>query len=718
MWCKCKYFTQNRFAEWRIGLMAADAIGYRFRQSVRNIRLRAVEHSAVFSMVMMVFTITLGTAGNAPAQANKNVQRAKDLTSLSLDELMNVQVTSVSKHEQRLMDAPTAIYVITPEEIRRSGSTSVAELLRMVPGIQVAKISANKWAITSRGYNSEFSNKLLVLIDGRSVYTPLFGGVYWDVQDLILEDIERIEVMRGPGASLWGANAVNGVINIITKRASDTQGGMITAGAGNQERGFGSVRYGGAIGDAAHYRVYAKYFNHDLSVDETGKDAADGWDILRGGFRLDWNVSKVDSLTVQGDIYGGDIGQRLKQTLPVPPYSQSFDEHIKTDGGNVLARWSRVLSPTSSMNLQFYYDRTNRVERLLSEDRDTWDFDFQHSLAVSRNEIVWGMGLRTTRDDLSRSFTVAVDPSSRTTNLLNLFIQDEITLVKNRLRLSVGSKLERNAYTGFESQPSVRLIWTPRKEHSIWTAVSRANRTPSRVERDMRVNVAVIPDMSGLITYYSLFGNREFRSEQLNAYEFGYRFHPTDSLFLRVSTFYNDYNDLSRTLVGAPFFETAPQPAHLVIPLQLDNGGESQTRGIEVAGDWAVTRLWKLSGAYTWFDRTAQGNASLGALGPLFTAGDSPRNQFNIRSLLNLSSKFDCDAAVYYVGRLPSLAVPRYLRTDIGLGWRVSESFEVSLTGQNLFDKRHLEFGGSLFDFGSDRVAVERSVLAKLTWRF
>jgi iron complex outermembrane recepter protein len=710
---RCKDSIQYLFGDCLPGMMT-DAPGCRRPASVCKARFRACERDALRSMVVAI-TITLIAAGSVLAQVKPVGQQPKDLTSLSLDELMNVEVTSVSKHEQRLMDAPAAIYVITQEDIRRSGATSIAELLRMVPGVQVAKISANKWAITARGYNSEFSNKLLVLIDGRSVYTPLFAGVYWDVQDLILEDIERIEVIRGPGATLWGANAVNGVINIITKRARDTQGGMITAGAGNQERGFGSIRYGSKIGNGAYYRVYAKYFDRDHSVDALGTDAADGWDVLRGGFRLDWDVSKADSLTVQGDIYHGDIGQRLKQTLAVPPFSSSFDEQIGTEGGNVLARWSSVLSPTSSLSLQFYYDRTKRTELLLGEACDTWDFDFQHSFAAPRNKIVWGLGLRTTRDDILSSFMVVVDPASRTTGLFNLFVQDEITLIKNRLRLTIGSKLERNPYTGFESQPSARLIWTPKKEHSVWMAISHANRTPSRVERDMRVNISVVPAPDGPLTYFSLFGNRDFESENLNAYELGYRFQPANSFFFRISTFYNDYYNMSRTDLGTPFFETTPQAAHLVIPLRLNNGGTAKTKGIEAAVDWAVTTHWKLAAAYSLFDRTTDAGASVGGLG---AAGDSPRNQFNIRSLLNFSNKFELDAAVYYVDKLATLAVPRYLRTDLRFGWRLSEALDVSFIGQDIFDKRHVEFSGSQLDFGSKGIAVERSIFAKLTWRF
>ncbi|HXU08216.1 MAG TPA: TonB-dependent receptor plug domain-containing protein, partial [Blastocatellia bacterium] len=332
-------------------------------------------------MVLLTFLVAFLFPQIAFAQ-DKQVQKAENLASLSLEELMNIEVTSVSKREEKLFEAPAAIFVITPEDIRRSGATSLPELFRMVPGMHVARISANKWAISSRGFNNEFANKLLVLIDGRSVYTPLFGGVFWDTQDVELEDIERIEVIRGPGASLWGANAVNGVINIVTKKARDTQGGMITAGAGNNERGFGSARYGGTLGKTASYRVYAKYFDRPSLVNQTGKDAGDHWNMLRGGFRFDWNISGVDSLTIQGDSYGGTVGEALTFSLPGPPFSETVDEHERAAGGNVFSRWNRVFSEQSSMSLQFYYDRTRRKSMLYEEARDTFDFDLQHDFSL------------------------------------------------------------------------------------------------------------------------------------------------------------------------------------------------------------------------------------------------------------------------------------------------------------------------------------------------
>jgi iron complex outermembrane receptor protein len=694
----------------------ADASRRLLLGSFRLTRIRSLQHVALCEL-SVAFLITVIVTSGVMAQKDGS-HPPGDLTNLSLDQLMNVEVTSVSKHEQKLFEAPAAIYVISQEDIRRSGITSIPDLLRMVPGLQVARITSSKWAITSRGSNSEFSNKLLVLIDGRSVYTPLFAGVFWDVQDLMLEDIERIEVIRGPGATMWGANAVNGVINIITKKARNTQGGLVIAGGGSEERGFGGMRYGGKIGADAYYRVYAKFFDRNHSLEADGSSAPDGWDALRGGFRLDWNASNRDSITVQGDIYHTNVGQKLRQTVPVPPFTDSSDEQVRASGGNILTRWTRELSGESSLSLQFYYDRTQRNEAALSENRDTFDFDFQHRLVAGRNEIVWGMGARASRDDVVSSFTVSLNPSSRTTQMFNVFAQDEITLVKNRLRLTIGSKFEHNFYTGIEIEPSLRMMWTPNKSHALWAAFSHADRTPSRVEEDFRVNVAVFPGQNGLLNYVSLFGSRRFKAEEVHAYELGYNFRPSQTLSFQFATFYNFYDELSLTTVGTPFLENSPQPAHLVIPLQLGNGGKSETTGIEAAARWVPAKQWQLAAGYTWFERKSLGASSGSALALQFNPSDNPRNQFHVRSVINLHKNLECDAALYYVDKLSSIAVPRYLRTDVRFGWRPNDAIELSFSGQNLFDKSHLEFGASALLVGDRPIAVARSLVGKLTWRF
>ncbi|MCP5005924.1 MAG: TonB-dependent receptor plug domain-containing protein, partial [Planctomycetes bacterium] len=422
-----------------------------------------------------------------------DVLAKNDLTSLSLEDLMNIKVTSVSKRPQKLIDAASAIYVITQEDIRRSGATNIPDALRRVPGIQVAHINMNTWAITSRGLNSFLSNKLLVLMDGRSVYTPLFSGVYWDVQDTLLEDIDRIEVIRGPGASLWGDNAVNGVINIITKQAGDTQGGLLSTGYGNEQQGFGNLRYGNKIGNDAYFRVYSKYFNRDNAVDASGKKTNDSWHAQRGGFRIDWDIKKQDSLTVQGDIYDSKFGETAATVSLTSPFSNTINDDSKFAGWNVLTRWKHTFSEYSNFELQLYYDQTERESIKLREDRDTYDFDFQHRFKFGeRQDVVWGLGYRLTHDNIRNSFDFSFNPDSRSMSLYSGFVHDEITLIEDKLRLTVGSKLSYNVFTGLEVQPNARLLWKPCERHSTWLSFSRAVRTPSRAENDIRINKEVL----------------------------------------------------------------------------------------------------------------------------------------------------------------------------------------------------------------------------------
>jgi iron complex outermembrane recepter protein len=359
------------------------------RQSKRRISAGLWPDSRIYlSAVSALLLISLASSVRAQKLTD-------DLTAASLEDLMNIEVTSVSKREEKLFETAAAIYVITQEDIRRSGATSIPELLRMVPGLNVARIDANKWAISARGFNGQFANKMLVLIDGRSVYTPLFSGVYWDVQDTLLADIERIEVIRGPGATLWGANAVNGVINIITKSAKETQGGLLTVGGGSEETGLGSLRYGGPLGKAAHYRIYTKYFNRTDQVDGLGRSTTGQWAIHRGGFRLDWQASRRDAVTFQGDLYHGSISQQAILPRLSPPFTVAVNDPADVGGLNLLTRWSRSASSKSDFTLQFYYDRTQRFDQVVDETRNTYDLDLQHHLAAGRrHDLVGGLGLR------------------------------------------------------------------------------------------------------------------------------------------------------------------------------------------------------------------------------------------------------------------------------------------------------------------------------------
>ncbi|MCD6394088.1 MAG: TonB-dependent receptor, partial [Planctomycetes bacterium] len=496
---------------------------------------------------------------------------------MPIEELMNVEVTTVSKQDDTLFKTPAAVTVLTSEDIRRSGHQSIPEVLRMVPGIHVAKIDSNKWAITSRGFNHMYAGKLLVLIDGRSVYTPLFSGVYWDVQDVMLEDVERIEVIKGPGGTLWGANAVNGIINIITKNAGDTQGTLVTGGMGTEERAFSSLRHGGKLGENACYRAYVKYFDRDEAVYANGSHANDRSDALRGGFRIDWDKGQ-DHVTLQGDLYDGHSAQRIRLTSPGLNFQR--DDNPDVSGWNVLTRWTRRYSDSSDMSLQFYYDRTERYAINLGESRDTFDVDFQHRFQLlDGHNLIWALGYRHTGDNIDNTYTVAFSPSSRDDTLFTGFVQDEIAIVDDLLKLIVGTKVEKNDYTDYEFQPSARLLWTPDERNTFWTAFTRAVSTPSRCYTDMTMKFNEIP------VAMQFTGNPGLKSQEVKSYELGYRVTPKENVFLDCSLFYNEYDRL---------FAQENNPTAL--DQIYDNTLYGETYGAETAAHWRVSQDWRLAG--------------------------------------------------------------------------------------------------------------------------
>src|SRR6202162_3065305 len=551
---------------------------------------------------MLASFMTVFLAANGAAQSQQSVP---DVTALSMEDLMNIQVTSVSKRTQKVADAAAAIFVITQEDLRRSGATSIPEALRLVPGLEVARIDENKWAIGSRGFNGRFDNKLLVLIDGRSVYTPLFSGVYWNVQDVMLEDIDRIEVIRGPGATLWGANAVNGVINIITKKAKATQGAVVTAGGGNEERGSVAGRYGDKIGSDVSYRVYGKYFDWAPSQYANGGTANDGWEAQRGGFRADYTPAGSNSFTLQGDLYHSGYNETLTIPSFAAPYSSTFPNTGAYSGGNVLGRWNHS-SEGSSMSLQMYYDNTTLSDNSLFVDhQNLFDVDFQDGFhRGDSQQMVWGLGYRSIMDRNDPSFSVSLQPNQRSLNQFSAFLQDEISLVHS-LRLTVGSKFENNTFTGFDFEPNVRLLWTMTPNQSIWTAVSRAVRTPALTEEGLRLTSQVVPPgipqnptpFPALVTVY---GSNNFQSEDLLAYELGYRVQVTNTLSTDVATFYNRYSNLRTAEPGAPFLEGTPVPTDLVVPFVAGNKMGGGTYGAEFIADWKVTPTWRLVGSYSY----------------------------------------------------------------------------------------------------------------------
>lgn len=645
---------------------------------------------------------------------------SRDLTELSIEELINIPVT-IQRTTQSLSRSPAAISVITQDDIRRSGVTSIPEALRLAPGLEVARVDSHQWAISSRGFNDVFANKLLVMIDGRSVYTPLFSGVFWDVQDTVLEDIDRIEVIRGPGASLWGANAVNGVINIITKPAKETQGTLITAGGGTEERGFGAVRLGAKVNDEVFYRVYAKYFDRDNSVFLGGGENNDDWQIARGGFRIDWQPAEVNLFTLQGDVYGGELGQTFTRLSPTPDLGgvyQNFNERDRIDvsGGNILGRWTHSISDESSFSFQIFYDRTVRDTEIIREDRDTFDVDFQHRFSLGdRHGIVWGGGYRVTSDAIENTFDVALNPDERTAHLFGAFVQDEISLIEKTLSLTLGSKFEHNDFTGFEIQPSGRLLWSPHERHSVWAAVSRAVRTPSRADDDVRLNQK--PPFPAPGTIVSILGDRSFDSEELIAYELGYRVQPHAKLSFDLATFYNEYDNLRGLQPGTPYGEGSPAPPHAVVPAFISNNLKGETYGAELTANWQMLDWWRWSANYTYLQLQIHADGTPPDVASERTIeGSSPHHQVSLRAKMDLPFDIELDGMARYVDNLAAPGVSSYISLDLRFGWRPTENLEFSLVGQNLLDSQHQEFAPTFI--ATQSAEIERAVYAKVTWNF
>jgi iron complex outermembrane recepter protein len=650
-------------------------------------------------------------------------QNPQDLGSKSIEDLMNVEVTSVSKKEQKLSRTAAAIFVITQEDIRRSGATNIPDLLRMVPGMDVGQINGSTWAISARGFNSQFSNKLLVMIDRRIVYTATFAGVFWDTLDLPLEDIDRIEVIRGPGGAVWGANAVNGVISIFTKNASETRGGLIDGGTGNLERGFGFAQYGGELSKGTDYRTYIKAFDQGHMLDPTGQNGEDGWHTVRGGFRADSTLSPKDSLMFEGDFSVGREGE-YGFVLPsvTSPGFVPVAEQIPISDGSFVSVWNHSVSSRSDTSLQLSFNRHWRNDPQQPETRDTWDVDFQRHFAWGdRQDVVWGLGYRNTADDIGGSLTVAMNPASRDLQVFNAFLQDELALIPDELYLTLGSKFEHNDYTGFEFMPDARVAWDANKRNMLWAAVSRALRAPSRNDTNLVLNIGTGP--AGPPNLLRLLGNPNFQDERLIAYEMGYRNTLSDRTSIDFASYYNDYDNLQTTEPGTPFPELTPPPAHIVDPFTYENLMYGETHGVEVTANWKATNRWTISPAYA-LERLHMHTlaASQDTQTALFIEGAAPRESAQLRSHLVVSDELAWDTSAFFVSRLidqgPSsnFTIPAYTRVDTGLTWKPWENFSLAVFGQNLARDHHFEFDD--VDGALQSGQIKRSAYAKVTWLF
>ena len=618
------------------------------------------------------------------SQGQSRVPPPSTLKKMSVDELMDIQVTSVSKRPEKLSEAASAIQVVTGDEIRRAGATRLPEALRLASNLEVAQIDSRQWAISARGFNNVFADKMLVLIDGRTVYTPLYAGVYWDVQDTMLEDLDRIEVISGPGATQWGANAVNGVINFTTKSAAETQGAFVGAGAGAELRGAGEVRYGGKLAPDLYYRVYAKYFDRGDSVRSNGRNSNDAWRTGQAGFRTDYNPVGGDVLTLQGDGYNGTLGQ-------VGP------DNIRVNGGNLLGRWSRSLAENSDLKVQVYYDRTHRrIPGSFTQNIDTYDLDFQFHQPLWRvHDLVWGVGYRFVQDDVVNTPANAFLPPRVGRESASAFVQDEIALRQDRLHLTLGTKLEHNDYTGFEVEPSGRLAWRPDVKHTVWAAISRAVRTPSRIDRDL---------FSPATPPYRIAGGQKVVSEKLIAYELGYRVQLEPRFALSLATFVNEYDDLRSLEPLSP-----PQ----AFPAAASSGLRGRSSGAELTAEWQVAPAWRVRGGWTELRVRSEpqpGNADRATRDSI---ARDPNHQLSLRSSIDLSAKWECDAALRYVAPINNQSVPGYTEADLRLGWRPVPGWELSLLGQNLLHARHPEFNSP-----GTRRELQREVYGKASWRF
>lgn len=641
---------------------------------------------------------------DATAQSGDNTD-VDDLTTLSIEELMNVQVTSVTRSKgQSLFTAPAAIHVVTEEDIRRTGHQHLPELMRLVPGMHVGRVTANKWAVAARGFNGRFNHLQLVQMDGRTMYSPVFAGVLWGGKDTLLEDLERIEVIRGPGATLWGANAVNGIVNFKTKNSKDTQGLLVTGVGGTEERAMGGVRYGGKINENLHWRIYGKHVQHDHFEDE-GPSFTDDWRRSQGGFRFDWEEG-ANKVTWQGDAYRGKLGTTIFRPDFTTGTQVDVDDDEIQKGHNFLARWTHTFGENNEMEFQGYYDSETIV---LPHDGvhfrqqiDTFDLDFQHSIAVGkRQKIVWGFNYRLIDSDTENSSGIMFDPTGNLRDTISGFFQDTISIIDGKLSITLGTKVEHNDYTFFEYQPSARVVFTPQKRHSLWWAVSRAVHVPSISDNDVTFVQAVAPGVQLLNV-----PNRHLDSEEVIAFEMGYRAKPVDWFSLDLTAFHNRYDNLIFRGMDSPF-------PPVISP---HNSGTAKSYGFEASVNWSIGERLRFSANYSYLDVQANSRIGVGD-GPEGLEHTSPTNMFHLRSYFDITSDIELNTAVYYHDTVSTRNVHRYWRGDVGVTWRPPvDNLEISLWGTNLFDESHKEYGPDDISNGFSR--IQRGFFGKVTWKF
>lgn len=633
-------------------------------------------------LVVMLF-LSVCYFRNEPL-AGQEMAAADQLKRLSLEELLQIEM-SITRKPQEYQTTAGAVAVLTSEQIRRSGAATIPDLLRLAPGFHVLRSDGRSWGVTARGLNLNTANKLQVLMDGRILYTPLFGGVFWDIQDYVLQDIDRIEVIRGPGAALWGGNAVNGVINIRTLSAEETQGGFFEAGGGNEERAFVSARYGSRFGQTTFYRGYFKYFNRDSMVLANGEDAQDDWQMGRGGFRIDSHITPGSTLTLQGDAYRGEES------------FASRDDGI-VSGGNLLARWDRFFEGQSNLSLTAYYDRSDRkIPLQFQEKRNTFDVALQHRLQPwEKHDVVWGFNFRASADQTENIGTIQWIPQDRTISHFSGFLQDDISILPEKLTLILGTKVEDNTFSDIEVQPNVRIAWMPRPRHTIWGSVARAVRVPSRLDTDLRV----FP-LPGVLT---IAGNPDFDPEEVIGVEGGYRVTFHSNLLIDTTVFHHTYDSLIT-------LEPGVNPG---APAIIGNGMNATITGFSLSSNFEPLPWIRSMGNITFLHKELELDPNSRDISNASGEGNDPDYFWTLRFMLDPIKDFQADVILRSSGDLPAPPVPGYVTMDLRFAWWVSEQLELSITGQNLFQDSHPEFGVP----GPFRNEVERGFYGKLSWFF
>lgn len=671
--------------------------------SSNSIRIITFFFGAVFS----AFSITQGSL---------NPDNPTSLKNLSLEELSQIEVTTPSKEPESAFRSPTAIYVITGDDIRRAGATSIPEALRLAPGVEVARIDANRWSVGIRGFGTRLTRSVLVLIDGRTVYTTLFAGTYWEAQDTDMFDIDRIEVIRGPGGVIWGPNAVDGVINVITKSSKDTQGLLVAARGGNINLGALTARYGGSNGRDFTYRVYAKSFA-DAHEDHSDGNNYDAWRSIQTGFRMQWSEDRRGDFTLQGDGYMSKAGEGENAVSYTPPYSQNLYGYEYLSGANILARWQRSFSSKNDIQFQAYIDRTNHREVNLADYRTTYDVDYlQRVKPHSWEQLSFGLGARVIPiyDPIIVS-GLTFTPIHRTDQLYTAFLQDEIAILHDRLTLTLGTKLLHTNFTDIVPEPNARLAWTPTHNQTVWASFTHAVRTPSDAEENFTLSGYVGSTPSGLQAFAAFLPNTKFAPEQLNGYELGYRRLLGKTVLIDFAGFFNHYHDLfdEEFIVEAFSLSDNPPPLHLLLPVQFRNGLLGRTLGFEIAPEWRPTNFWRLRGSYSYLDLFLQKSPTSGDLGTIpAIEGGSPKHEFLAQSAFDFGKKFKVDLSYRYISALGGIGIPSYSTADARLAWQLHGALELSLSGQNLLQPQHFEYPA---DAGPN-VAIKRSAYLQLTW--